>query len=134
MKKIYLIFFSSIFFQCPIINNNIFKKIETKSNIHSERIPIILYFGDSSKLSINKQNFYQDYWTDTDLQIYRVDNKIQYFTPLHLEEGDILEELTYYNSKYYKTDFKAFIFPIFGTIETTDDKIIATGYLRKKLK
>ncbi|TGK88545.1 hypothetical protein EHQ23_06890 [Leptospira bourretii] len=131
-KKSFLILI--FLFQCVTKNNNIFVKSQVVQNKYSERIPIILYFGDSSKLNVSEDTFYIDSWADQNLQIYRADSKNDFFITLRLEEEDIIEDLTFYNAKFYKSEFKAVFIPLLGTIENTDDKIFATGFLRKKTK
>ncbi|MCW7502375.1 hypothetical protein [Leptospira soteropolitanensis] len=123
-----------IFFQCSSKSNNVFLKTNYIQNQYSERIPIILLFGDSSKITIPNETFYIDSWVKSNLQLYRVDKNRDFFGQLFLEEEDIIEDLTFYNAKYYKSEFKAFFIPLIGSIENTDDKIIATGFLRKKIK
>lgn len=68
------------------------------------------------------------------LSLYRADIGFDSRGKIEIEDGDVIEDLTFYNAKYHSLKFSIFYYIINTSLEYSDDKILATGYLIKGSK
>ncbi len=103
----------------------------------SKAIPVYLVYGlkRGKERSINVKEYLFDGWLMNNLSYYRTDmtgmDKYNIKNEIILEEGDVIVEMTYYNSKYYTWKFFWMYYLIGTSLENYDDKILATGYVIK---